>query len=288
MSWCKLEDTFCDDVKIMKLAQNLGVEDENIVFGLLARLWSWSIRHCPNGVLGQLETDVIETIIRWKGAPKQFINACIEHGFIDQHNDVFLIHGWKKRTGSYADTLRKRAQRSPKTTKSKKTNCPKNVPGQSHDSPVPDKIRKEEIRIDKRRKDKKENYRENILDVFLHYQTYHPDRHKNPNSRLTEWTKIRDRLQEGKSVEDLKLAIDGCHRSDFHQGNNDDGAIYDSLELIVRDSSKVERFKALATQPKGPGKFKSELAAAAMRFSSRGHDDDIIAAPLLMRGELNA
>ena len=41
---------------------------------------------------------------------------------------------------------------------------------------------------------------------------------------------------------DLKTAIDGCHRSPHHCGENDRGAKYQSLELIMRDSKHVLQF----------------------------------------------
>ena len=47
-------------------------------------------------------------------------------------------------------------------------------------------------------------------------------------------------------MDDLKLAIDGCHVSPFHDGQNDQGRKYQTLELIMRDASKVTQFVELA------------------------------------------
>jgi hypothetical protein len=74
--------------------------------------------------------------------------------------------------------------------------------------------------------------------VVKHYQDYHPK--SKPGKK--EKGKIRARLQESYSVDDLKAAIDGCHRSPFHCGENDGGKKYQSLELIVRDASHVAQF----------------------------------------------
>ena len=61
------------------------------------------------------------------------------------------------------------------------------------------------------------------------------------------------RRKEGYSDEDLCLAIDGCHQSPFHAGENERRQKYQSLELIFRDSSQVAKFIELAqTGPPPP------------------------------------
>ena len=44
------------------------------------------------------------------------------------------------------------------------------------------------------------------------------------------------------SVDDLKNAIDGCHKNQHNQGDNDRGKKYLNLELIVRDSAHVNQY----------------------------------------------
>lgn len=53
---------------------------------------------------------------------------------------------------------------------------------------------------------------------------------------------INDRLKEGFTVESLKLAIDGCKASAWHQGENDRHQVFDDISLICRDAGKVEQF----------------------------------------------
>ena len=91
-----------------------------------------------------------------------------------------------------------------------------------------------------------------IREVFEHYRTYHPKSFPKPTSKMKEWGKIRDRLKDGYSVDDLKTAIDGNHSSPFHCGENTEQAKYNSLELIVRDSGKVTQFIELAQARAGP------------------------------------
>ena len=60
--------------------------------------------------------------------------------------------------------------------------------------------------------------------------------------------KLAARLREGYTPSDLMLAVDGCMLSPFHQGKNDGATLFDDLELICRDASKVDSFMARAQQ----------------------------------------
>src|SRR6266542_113313 len=58
-----------------------------------------------------------------------------------------------------------------------------------------------------------------------------------------------DRALKKFSVSDLLLAIRGCVLSPYHMGqhpNNREKKIYNSIELIFRDSLHVEQFKNIA------------------------------------------
>ena len=46
-------------------------------------------------------------------------------------------------------------------------------------------------------------------------------------------------------METCKEAIIGCSLSDFHMGRNKDKRVYNDIELIFRDATKVERFLAI-------------------------------------------
>ena len=80
------------------------------------------------------------------------------------------------------------------------------------------------------------------LEVIDHYKQFHPRAFPRPVETMREVKAIKARFKEGYSIDDLKEAIDGCHRSDFHQGMIDQRKKYDSLELIMRDASKVQWF----------------------------------------------
>lgn len=78
-----------------------------------------------------------------------------------------------------------------------------------------------------------------IAEVFEFWKsTFH-----HPKSVLDERRKrlIESRLKNF-SVDDLKLAISGCANSEFHMGKNENGKIYDGIDLIFRNSDKVDFF----------------------------------------------
>jgi len=94
---------------------------------------------------------------------------------------------------------------------------------------------------------KKLNHSKEINAVFDYYKSTL----NHPRAKLDEKRKrcVRMRLQNGYSVDDIKIAIDGCLASPYHQGENKRNQVYDSLELICRDAEHIDRFIKLAKDP---------------------------------------
>ena len=57
---------------------------------------------------------------------------------------------------------------------------------------------------------------------------------------------INARLAAGYTPETLCEAINGCAASEWHQGKNKEGKMFNNLELILRDSAHVEQFVEIA------------------------------------------
>lgn len=55
--------------------------------------------------------------------------------------------------------------------------------------------------------------------------------------------KVIGRLREGYSEAEIKQAIDNCSKSEFNSGSNENGKVYNDLELICRDGVKLEQFR---------------------------------------------
>ncbi|MGY8768436.1 MAG: hypothetical protein ACKVH8_08420 [Pirellulales bacterium] len=111
-----------------------------------------------------------------------------------------------------------------------------------------------------------------IHEVFAHYRTHFPRRHVKPNAKMDEWKKINDRLDEGCTVNDLKLAIDGCMRTPHNQGENKRKAKYDSLDLIMRSGSNVGRFMEAPPEgiTKGPTLSEEDIESSELFASWLG------------------
>lgn len=67
---------------------------------------------------------------------------------------------------------------------------------------------------------------------------------------------IKARLDEGYTVDQIKMAIYGCSVTPHNMGQNENGKRYDGIELICRSGSHVERFanNAQSSQPAQVGK----------------------------------
>ena len=85
-----------------------------------------------------------------------------------------------------------------------------------------------------------------ISDIFSHWQIVH--NHQKAKLDEKRKKKIKARLEEGYSLEDLKSAIDGCKKSPYHQGDNKTNSTYDDLELILRDASHIDKFIKISKQ----------------------------------------
>jgi hypothetical protein len=110
----------------------------------------------------------------------------------------------------------------------------------------PEEIRGEEIRGE----EKREEHTEAIMCVFAKYREKFPKRFPKVHSGLREWKLIRDRIvKDGRTPEDLCLAIDGFTADPWHQGKNDRGKQYLDLELFMRDEKHVAEGISLATKP---------------------------------------
>jgi hypothetical protein len=117
--------------------------------------------------------------------------------------------------------------------------------------------------------------RDQILEVFAKWRSYHERAFSRPTPQLKEWTKIKLRFEEGYTVEQLCRAIDGIHKSPWHLGENPGGTRYVSLELCLRDAKHVEQFLEIANQPQQPvlsEKTKRNVRALES-WAQRGGDD---------------
>jgi hypothetical protein len=80
------------------------------------------------------------------------------------------------------------------------------------------------------------------------------------------------------TIEDVKLAIDGCRADDWSMGENDRGNKYNDVTVIFRDAGHVEKFMALAPAtstastytPPPPSPMRPEVAAQKVSATGPG------------------
>lgn len=134
--------------------------------------------------------------------------------------------------------------------------------------PGPGPIRKNhhEPPIKNKYKDMSEGKRikhENVSDIFIYWQS----KLGHPTATLTNLRKRRIlQCLKTHSLEQIKLAIDGCAGSPWHRGENDRGETYDDIELICRNDTKLEGFIARAEKAKlnggANGSIRSKVAGS--------------------------
>ena len=230
--WIKLHDTFLDHRKVRRTARSLGVIEAQ-VRGHLVTLWLSVLRHKPTGDLSGWDQVDIAEFSGYEDDEIEWCNVLVIEGWLVKDGDDYRINDWQEHNELLkAARVREQNRERQRRHREKRGNALV-----TRDVTPANALR--------------EIQSPDVLSVFEHYRGYHPRAHKTPHSKQKEWGKIKARLAEGYSVDDLKLAIDGCHRSPFHMGENDNGRKYNPLELIVRDGSKVQSFIELAQQ-EGP------------------------------------
>jgi hypothetical protein len=110
-----------------------------------------------------------------------------------------------------------------------------------------------------------------VEEVIAHYLQLHPTAKPGAKERRL----IEARLKEGFTVADLCAAIDGQHRSPWHNGTDPQGGgkKYLTLELAVRDSAKVNQFREITRAPSSAEQVARVAAAVIERRASRNGTD---------------
>lgn len=110
----------------------------------------------------------------------------------------------------------------------------------------------------KKETNKKENIKKDICEIFEFWKVTFS---KNEKTLLSDKRarKIQARLVEGYLVEDIKLAITNCSKSDYHLQNG-----YTDIELICREPEKLDRFinmfpKAEQNMVPVPGSYEADM-----------------------------
>lgn len=90
------------------------------------------------------------------------------------------------------------------------------------------------------------------LQIYNHWKT---TMGKNGSTKFTDGrrSKIKARLREGYTIDQIKTAIDNCKASEFHMGGNENKTVYNDITLICREGSKLEQFMDNLSTPENDG-----------------------------------
>ena len=219
-----VDPDFLDHWRVVMLCDQL--DDRAPIYVL--RLWS----HCQlrRQDTFSMPADGIKAVCRYNGSAEELEAALIECGFLVRDGESVQVAGWAEknakllaawRNGSAGGRPAKETQQEPKPN-----------------PPLTNKSRVDKSRVDKSRKHE-------IDKVVDAYRLVHPRSRPGKKERRL----IADRLGDGFSTDDLIAAIKGNSASPFHCGENENRKRYQTLELIVRDASKVQSFLELSEKP---------------------------------------
>lgn len=272
-------------IKTKRLKRRLGLKAFEVI-GVLESLWQLTADCADDGAIGRHTNEDIAAYMEWEGSPDELVAALVDSGWLDHDkDDRLVIHDWEDHMPHYIkERIQKRGWRRKQRTCDEKTpDSPGTVqqlsgqcPALSWDvlaQPNPTQPNQGKPRESKAKQTKGNSgkigssYEEpcadesapdglpdadQVREVFSHYRKHHPRSFPKAKSDSREWKLVRKRLLEGYTVEQLKAAIDGCHRSPFHCGENQGGKLYQSLELIVRDATHVNQFLEVPERGQGP------------------------------------
>lgn len=98
-----------------------------------------------------------------------------------------------------------------------------------------------------------------VRQVWDAYRRFHPRASPNLYPGSKEYRQTVARLKDGSSVENLVQAVDGLHRSAWHNGANAERRKWLHFGLVVRDAEHVQKFREVAAgETVGEGAVRGE------------------------------
>lgn len=193
------------------------------------------------------EADAIEWC--WARTPEEVAAVkFVLSRFFELVGDVYVQSRISEEIEKYHETARtnSRIATERELKRTKRTRAVNDSTTNEHEAPPnqePRTINQEPLTIEDQ---KQSSASADVLLVFDHWRSVMD----HPRAVLDQKRKkkIADALKK-YPVDFLKQAIDGCKLSPYHMGQNDKGTVYDDLELILRDTAKIERFAGFVDKP---------------------------------------
>ncbi|MDQ5920248.1 MAG: hypothetical protein QG673_304 [Pseudomonadota bacterium] len=242
--WLKLKDDFFENEDI-KLIEVLPNGKDYILFYLKLLLKSIKLegKLIYKNVIPYTE-EMLSTITNTNvDTVRHAIKSFISLGLMTRLDDgALFMSEINQMIGSETkEAIRKREYRQ------KLGHCPTSVPNLLGHCPTEIETDIElDLDIEKEIENKprmRPRERGGVCEVFEHWQKVMDKPKAKLDSKRSKL--ISDRLKN-YSTADLKLAIDGCSKSEFHMGKNPGGTKYNEISNIFRDNEKLEKFIEMA------------------------------------------
>ncbi len=218
-----------------------------MAWAYVVQLWCWCASHAADGrIVSPHCAAIVEDACAWDGQPGELFDSMLGCGFLEKIKGGVAVHDWDIVQGPHfekarRDAEKKRALRRAQTARADPALTAKTAPSGRADGAV-----ESESEI----ASSKEEAAAQAKSVFEYWRSKFG---KNGRTIFDARRKraVQNQLKAGRTLEDLKLAIDGCKASHWHQGENKEHKVHDDLELICRDAKHVEEFQRVASKQQG-------------------------------------
>ncbi len=103
-TWFRVDSSLVDHPKVAELEVKL----QNPLAGwYVVRLWSWTQRYAPTGVITKARIAQAEAACRWPGRPGELIEVLVEVGLLDVQKRDVEVHDWSENQGKLVEKSRR-------------------------------------------------------------------------------------------------------------------------------------------------------------------------------------
>jgi len=239
MSWLELDDRILEHPKFIRAVKLAGSEAVHLWLGFRA----YCGQHLTDGFV---PADMVDEVRGPRNQKKReaALSALLAAGLLKRREDGIQMHDYLQWSSSRDEVLDAREKARERKAKSRGGH------GVTDDEPPADSHRVSQpslsISSPNTKPDPKPDPVRVVFDVWR-------ETHGHPMARLDAKRKgkIRARLGENFTPEQLCLAIKNAKTDKFLMGDNPHSRVYDGIETLLRDAAQVERLAAL--DPNGSG-----------------------------------
>lgn len=220
--------------------------------GIVTSLWEWALEIAPEGDFSGSIPDLVLMAAACEWATDDAPRLAVE---LQRLGLIATTPGLRVRgLDRYRSAWEKNRRRNGKPTESGSSPA---QPPYIHRAPAPEPERQKQNKTQTQTQTQElqlqpvdQGRPDPAVEVFEHWRSVM----ETPRSLFTPDRRraVEARLKEGRTVDELKQAVDGCKLTPHNMGENDRGEKFNDLELICRKNANVERFMRNAAAPPKP------------------------------------